>query len=126
MAGGVFEQLVLPPALNRGDRPPLTVEVVTGDRVLFRQAAENLNWFGLQAVHRQSEETPPAKTLINYHQPTIKGSFHWLVAWLFGIPPEDVALKPNADEPYDYQVVLGRDFNPCLPILLPPADYFPD
>lgn len=118
-AQDTFEQLVQPPLLNRGNRPPLTVEVVTDDDVFFRQAAENLNWHGIRAVQKTGQGPPPLKTRISYNQATLKGSFHWLVAWLFGLQPEDVALNKNSDSPYDYQVILGRDFNPCLSSLTP-------
>lgn len=120
-AGETFEQLVQPPLLNRGDRPPLIAEVVTDDSILFRQAAENLNWHGIQAIHQVSQETPPLETQISYHHSTLKGSFHWLVAWLFGLQPEEIALEQGASSPYDYHIVLGRDFNPCLVDELPQA-----
>jgi LCP family protein required for cell wall assembly len=119
-----FEQLVQPPALHRGERPVLTVEVVTGDEVLFRQAAENLAWSGLQAVHRHSDDPPPSRTQISANRVTLKGSQYQLVAWLFGLSPEEVTLSQARDEAYDYRVELGRDFNPCLPELFPPADLF--
>lgn len=118
-AEDTFQQLVQPPILNRGDRPPLTAEIVTDDAILFRQAAENLNWHGIQAIHQVSQNNPPQETQISYHHPTLKGSFHWLVAWLFGLQPEEIVLKPDTGSPYDYHIVLGRDFNPCLPNELP-------
>lgn len=120
-AENIFEQLVNPPVLNRGDRPPLTAVVVTGDSILFRQAAENLNWHGIQAVHQVANDAPPLETQISYHHSTLKGSFHWLVAWLFGLQPEEIALKQDTDNPYDYHIVLGRDFNSCLVDELPEA-----
>ncbi len=123
-AKDTFEQLLQPPILNRGERPPLTVVVVTDDDVHYRLAAENLNWHGMQAVQQAGEGKPPAETQIRYHHSTLKGSFHWLVAWLFGRQPEDVVLSQDTNGPYDYQVVLGRDFNPCLPDPLPPADFY--
>ncbi len=125
---GTFESLVSAPTLNRGQRPPLEVELVTDDPVLFRQAAENLNWHGLETTYRHSEEKVPAKTQITYHGSTLKGSFHWLVAWLFGLDPESVVVgqAPDAgsDQGINYTVVLGRDYSPCLPDFLPPAELF--
>ena len=112
-AEDTFAQLVSPPILNRGDRPPLTVQVVTDDEILFQQTAENLNWHGMKTVHLYREEEPPAETQITLYNSTVKGSFHWLVAGLFGLDPDDVTLSQEMDKPYDYQVVLGRDFNPC-------------
>lgn len=120
-AEDTFQQLVQPPVLNRGDRPPLTAEVVTGDSIKFRQAAENLNWHGIQAVHQVSRNEPPQETQISYHHSTLKGSFHWLVAWLFGLQPEEIVLEEDAGSPYDYRIVLGRDFISCLPNELPEA-----
>jgi hypothetical protein len=121
----VFEQLVRPPDLNRGNRPPLAVSIVTSDYILFRQAAENLQWHGIQAVYQYSEAKPPAETEISYYGPTLKGSFHWLVAWLFGRQPAEVSLVRDDDEPVEYRVVLGRAYNPCLPDPMPPADALP-
>jgi LCP family protein required for cell wall assembly len=135
-AQNTFESLVSTPTLNRGQRPPLEVEVVTDDPILFRQAAENLSWQGLEATYRTSEEKAPAKTQVIYHGPTLKGSFHWLVAWLFGLEPDDVVLSPGPDTgsdtgpdarldtSFDYTVVLGPDYSPCLPDFLPPAEFF--
>jgi hypothetical protein len=120
-AEDTFQQLVQPPILNRGDRPPLTAEIVTDDSILFRQAAENLNWHGIQAIHQVSQDAPPQETQISYHHSTLKGSFHWLIAWLFGLRPEEIALKHETGSPYDYQIVLGRNFNACLPNQLPVA-----
>jgi LCP family protein required for cell wall assembly len=117
-----FEQLVSPPILNRGQRPPLTVEIVTEDTILFRQAAENLNWHGIKAIYQTNEDEPPDETQIIYNHSTLKGSFHWLVVWLFSQQPEDVTLNPNSDELSDYRIVLGRDYNPCRPNSLPPPN----
>lgn len=124
MAQRTFEGLVSAPTLNRGQRPPLEVEVVTDDPVRFRQAAENLNWHGFKSHHRPGEDKAPAKTQIIYHGPTLKGSFHWLVAWLFGLDPEDVVLGQGPDTGPDYTVILGRDYSPCLPDFLPPVELF--
>jgi LCP family protein required for cell wall assembly len=136
VAQSTFESLVSAPSLNRGQRPPLKVEVITDDPVLFRQAAENLSWHGLETTYRYGEEKAPAKTQVIYHGPTLKGSFHWLVAWLFGLDPESVVLDqasdaesdtgPDArsDTDFDYTVILGPDYSPCLPDFLPPAELF--
>jgi hypothetical protein len=136
VAQSTFESLVSAPSLNRGQRPPLKVEVITDDPVLFRQAAENLNWHGLETTYRYGEEKAPAKTQVIYHGPTLKGSFHWLVAWLFGLEPDDVVLGqgletgPDAgsdtgpDAGIDYTIILGPDYSPCLPDFLPPAELF--
>jgi LCP family protein required for cell wall assembly len=121
-AEDTFEQLVSPPILNRGRRPPLTVEVVTDDTILFRQAAENLNWHGITAIHLYDEDKPPTENQITYNRSTLKGSFHWLVAWLFGKRPEDVALSPDNGLQYDYRIVLGQKYNPCLPNSPPSPD----
>lgn len=126
-AQSAFEGLVSAPTLNRGQRPPLEVEVITDNQVLFRQAAENLKWQGLKAIHRPKEDKAPAKTQLIYHGPTLKGSYHWLVAWLFGLEPEDVVLgqgpETGPDAGVDYTVILGRDYSPCLPDFLPPAEF---
>lgn len=118
----VLEKLMQPPALNQASHPAMTVEIVTNDIILFRQAAENLSWHGFVSVLNYREEPSPPGTHISYFGPNFKGSFSWLLAWLFRQDASDVELvsdRGTAD--YDYRVVLGADYNPCLPQLQAPG-----
>jgi LCP family protein required for cell wall assembly len=112
----IFEQLMRPPLLNRAQRAPVTVEVMTADDVLFRLAAENLAYHGFVAVRGQPSEERPAHTEALYFGDNLKGSFDWLLSWVVGVSREEIVLVNDApDYLYDYRVVLGWDYETCRP-----------
>lgn len=116
----VLNALQAPPALGRASRSPLTVEVVVENWIDYRLSAENLQWQGFIPTYRQSwaDQTRPAQTTITYHGPNFKGSYDWLIGWIFHNKPVQLATDPDAI--YDYSVVLGEDFNPCRSPLYTP------
>ncbi|MGB1249162.1 MAG: LCP family protein [Candidatus Promineifilaceae bacterium] len=116
----VLSALQAPPALGRASRSPLTVEVVVENWVDYRLSAENLRWQGFISEYRQSlaDQTRPSQTTITYHGPNLKGSYDWLVSWIFHNRP--VLLSAEADATHDYTIVLGKDFNPCRSPLYAP------
>jgi LCP family protein required for cell wall assembly len=112
----VFELLLQPPALNRATRPPIVVDVVTDNWVWYRQTAENLAWFGFTPTATIVDTMPSDRTQLTYYGDNFKGSFNWLMAWIFNRGTADIALNP-APHPANanYQITLGHDFNPCRP-----------
>ena len=118
-AAPVLSQLMQPPALNRATGPGLVVAVVTDDMVLYRQTADNLAWFGFMPQHEAMHVTSE-HTQITYYGPNRKGSYDWLLSWLFHRETADIALAPDEDSDVDYRVWLGHDTNPCLPYLQSP------
>lgn len=112
----VFELLLQPPALNRATRPPIVVEVITDNWVWYRQTAENLTWFGFTPTPTIVDSPPATWTHITYYGDNFKGSFNWLMAWIFNRGTADITLDPNPHpNNADYTVTLGYDFNPCRP-----------
>lgn len=114
-ASATLTRVMQPPMLNRANRPPLTVEVITDDTIMYRQMAHNLAWYGFVPTWGQSDEPLPAHTRIEYFAPNFKESYDWLLSWLFHQQPEDILLKPETSgETNSYRVTLGADANPCL------------
>jgi LCP family protein required for cell wall assembly len=112
----VFELLLQPPALNRATRPLIVVEVVTDNWVWYRQAAENLAWFGFAPTPTIVDSPPADWTNLTYYGDNFKGSFNWLMGWIFNRGTADIALNANPHPANaDYTVTLGYDFNPCRP-----------
>lgn len=112
----VFQLLLQPPALNRATRPPIVVEVVTDNWVWYRQAAENLSWFGFTPTPTIVESPPADWTQLTYYGDNFKGSFDWLMAWIFNRRTADITLNPNPHPANaNYTITLGYDFNPCRP-----------
>ena len=121
-ASATLARVMQPPVLNRAKRPPLTVEVVTGDETVYRLMAHNLAWHGFVPVWVQPTEPLPAHTRIEYFAPNFKASYDWLLSWLFHQQPADILLRPEtAVESHAYRVTLGTDANPCLPQLEAPS-----
>lgn len=117
----VLARLQQPPILNRSTNPPITVEVVTNDYILYQQTAENLTWHGFVPSYAERGSTPfPDQTFITYFAPNLKGSYSWLLTWLFRQESEQIELASPAASSFNYRVVLGGDYNPCLPQLEAP------
>ncbi len=123
------KRLFVPASLNRGNRAPLFVEVVnhTGDEEMAALAADNLAWYGILPVIAEPDQTdagaiPPNTELIYYGQ-NFKGSYDWLVSWIFDMGEADIELDSETESEYDYQVVLGADFDPCRPLRYSPREF---
>lgn len=117
----VLAQVMQPPALNQGTRPPLTVKIVTGDDVRYRLAAENALTHGFAPVRGRTDGPAPAETQITYFGPNFKGSFNWLLGWVFDVAPEEIVLDGDSrsGDPF-YRVVVGANYDPCRPELEAP------
>ena len=121
-----FRRLLLPPALHRADRAPITVEIINASQYPAQGllAADNLAWYGFEPV---LGETRPAqdKTEMTYFGDNFKGSYDWLFAWVTGMPREAIQLSAE-DSATNYRLVIGDDYNPCRPAFLAPQEALPE
>lgn len=123
LAQPIFAQLMVEPALGQSSRPPLTIDVVAPDSIYYRQVAENLLWFGIASNFTRLDTAMPEQTQVTYYGANFKGSYNWLVAWLFYQEKSAIELitTPNVSE-YNYHVVIGKDYNICQSPLFAPSE----
>lgn len=123
-----FQRLFLPPALNKADRAPIVVEVInaSGNEEMAWLAAENLAWYGFVPVVSKEVMPPEEKTTLTYFGPNFKGSYNWLISWVFHLRNDDIALNDeDTDYEYGYQLILGEDYDPCLNQFFAPQAFLP-
>jgi LCP family protein required for cell wall assembly len=110
-----FRRLLLPPALNRADRAPITVEIINASQYPAQAllAADNLAWYGFVPVIGVARE-PQEKSELTYFGENFKGSYDWLFAWVMGVSQERIQLLDD-EGATNYRVVIGNDYNPCRP-----------
>ncbi len=120
-----FQRLFLPPALNRASRPPITVEVVnrSGNPDLALLAADNLEWYGFEPIITEHDSPAGDPTSIDYFAQNFKGSYDWLLSWIFDQASQEIELVPDIEYEYNYRVILGPDYDPCRPQLFAPEIY---
>ncbi len=134
-----FRALYRPPALSRGGGSTLSVEIIngTGNKELAELAAFHLGQYGFNPTIRGSTVKNIALTELEYHGQNFRGSFDWMITWIFDLKrPGDrgngayrgehaygIELDPDPDAEYDYRLRLGEDFNPCLTELFPPSPF---
>lgn len=125
-----FLRLFRPPALNRGTQQSIYVEVInaSGNPDMTLLAADNLAYHGLVPIISDPAPSTQAQTELRYFRPNFKTAYEWLVSWVFNKRVGEIKMAAVADEslidyPYDYQVVLGEDYNPCRPQLFAPREF---
>lgn len=121
LARETFSRLYTLPDLNGTSRVPLTVEIIngTGNPDMARLAADNLAWYGFAPVIGEASDEVK-KTSVTYYGRNFKGSYHWLVGWIFGLGRGEVTLDKESDSFYRYTVSLGNGYDPCRnPIFAP-------
>lgn len=120
-----FRRLILPPALNRATRAPITVEVINATEYPAQAllAADNLAWYGFVPVIGPPAGAIQDRTEMTYYKDNFKGSFDWLFSWVMGRPLGEILLDTETESVYDYRVVLGQDYNPCRPAFLAPQAF---
>lgn len=120
-----FSRLFLPPALNMSEQSPITVEIInaSGNPDLTALAADNLAWFGFIPVVGETAASTTSRTTLTYYRPNFKGSYDWLISWVFGMRRSAIALGEDATVTTEYRVVLGEDYDPCRPQLYAPQIY---
>ena len=121
-----FRRLLLPPALNRANRAPITVEIINASQYPAQGllAADNLAWYGFVPVMGETRE-PQATSEMTYFGDNFKGSYDWLFAWVMGMPRDNIQLS-GAESATNYRVVIGNDYNPCRPAFLAPQETLPE
>ncbi len=127
MMADTFRRLLLPPALNRADRAPITVEIINASQWPAQGllAADNLAWYGFVPVLGETR-APQENTELTYYGENFKGSYDWLFSWVMGQPKSDIQLV-NETSDYNYRVIIGNDYNPCRPAFdAPQADLPPE
>ena len=117
-----FTRLYLPPSLNRATRPPITVELLnaTGDPVMMALAAENMAWYGFVPIANETAVGVQQNTVINYYADNFKASYDWLLGWVMDERTGAIQLVPQTPYPYNYQVTIGTEYDPCRPALYAP------
>ena len=125
MMRDTFRRLFLPPALNRADRAPITVEIINASQYPAQGllAADNLAWYGFVPVVTETRDPQP-NTELTYFGENFKGSYDWLFSWVMGKRQSDIQLADEASE-YNYRVVIGDDYNPCRPAFEAPQANLP-
>ncbi|GJM42357.1 MAG: hypothetical protein DHS20C20_26390 [Ardenticatenaceae bacterium] len=120
-----FSRLFRVPALNRANRRPITVEIVnaSGNPDMALLAADNLAWYGFIPII--AEDTPQIESLtqMHYYRPNFKDSFDWMITWIFDMYRSEIQLTEDASFEYEYQVILGEDYDPCLNQLYQPQEF---
>jgi LCP family protein required for cell wall assembly len=116
-----LRRLFFPPALDRATRPPIPVEVIniTDNPDLSLLAADNLAWYGFIPTYDVTQPTPQMRedrsTRLTYFGPNFKGSYDWLISWIFGVRRSQIELVSDEPSyPYKYQVIIGDDYDPCV------------
>jgi LCP family protein required for cell wall assembly len=122
-----FQRLFLPPALNKASRAPIVVEVVnaSGNPDMAMLAADNLAWYGFVPIVGDEDMPLQESTMLTYYAPNFKGSYDWMISWIFDLSKGEIILDEETAFDYDYQVVLGEDFDPCLNPFFAPQAFLP-
>ena len=117
-----FVRLYLPPSLNRATRPPITVELLnaSGDPMMMTLTAENMAWYGFVPIINETPVATQTYTTISYYANNFKASYDWLMSWVMDVYQSTIQLVPDTTYPYNYQVVIGEEYDACRPALYAP------
>ncbi len=120
-----FRRLFQPPNLNRANHEPIYVEIInaTNNPDLATLAADNLAWYGFIPIIGEAQPQEGATTLLRYAHPNFKQAYEWLVSWIFHQRISAIELSEENALAYDYQVILGDDYDPCLNQLFAPQQF---
>jgi len=120
-----FSRLFRAPTLNRATRRPITVEIVnaTENPDLAQLAADNLAWYGFIPIIAPDQPQPGSVTQLSYYRPNFKDSYDWLISWIFDLRRAEIELAEDDSFEYEYRVILGEDYDPCLNQLYQPQEF---
>jgi LCP family protein required for cell wall assembly len=120
-----FGRLFRVPALNRANRRPITVEIVnaSGNPEMASLAADNLAWYGFIPVIAEEAPETEVFTQMFYYRPNFKDSFDWMITWIFDMYHSEIQLTEDDTFEYEYRVILGEDYDPCLNQLYQPQEF---
>jgi LCP family protein required for cell wall assembly len=114
--GPLVTEALQPPATGRANQPAFRVEIWdgTGGPGLAEVAAERLRWEGFIVTAINPAGQVYERTRIVDFTTTTKGTPLWLLLRLYNRTAADVTNQPTEGAPFDFQVLLGADYNPCL------------
>ncbi|GJM40427.1 MAG: hypothetical protein DHS20C20_07090 [Ardenticatenaceae bacterium] len=120
-----FSRLFRVPALNRANRRPITVEIInaTGNPDMAQLAADNLAWYGFVPIIGDGAPETEQLTQMQYYRPNFKDSFDWMISWIFGMYRSQIQLTEDDNFEYEYKIILGEDYDPCLNQLYQPQEF---
>jgi polyisoprenyl-teichoic acid--peptidoglycan teichoic acid transferase len=77
-------------------------------------AASQLRWKGLKVVGVSvADRNDYAKTGVVDYGTSTKPANLTRLCGVLGLKPESVSKEPNPSSPVDFQVIIGRDYDPC-------------
>ena len=120
-----FSRLFVAPSIKRAGRRPITVEIInaSGNPEMAQLAADNLAWYGfVPTITETLPETQPTTELL-YYRPNFRESYDWLISWIFDMYRSQIQLAEDDTVEYEYQVILGEDYDPCLNQLFQPQEF---
>jgi LCP family protein required for cell wall assembly len=87
-------RLFQPPALSRANRAAITVEIInaTDNPDLALLAADNLAMHGFVPILSPDNVQENAQTQISYYGANFKGSYDWLLSWIFNAYRSSIEL----------------------------------
>lgn len=115
--GPLVAEALQPPAAGRANQPPFRVELWdgTGRAGLAQVAAERLRWEGFQVISvTPASEVFPHTQIVDFTT-TDKGSPLWILTRLYRQTNGDVRRQPTEGSPADFRILLGADYDPCVP-----------
>ncbi|MBK9050450.1 MAG: hypothetical protein IPL78_05870 [Chloroflexi bacterium] len=83
-----------------------------------------MNWYGIASTFTRLTTAMPEQTQVTYYGTNLKGSYDWLMAWLFYRQTEEITLAaPPETSTQNYHVVIGKDYSICQsPLFAPTSD----
>lgn len=94
--------------------PSILVKNGTANSNWDRVASERLSWEGFNAVFGgNADQTEFANTLLIDYTGDDKNSLSGPIARVLNIRPENIRVEPNPGRQFDYEVILGADYNSC-------------
>lgn len=118
----VLEDFYTPPSPNQIDTRSATIQVLNGttNPDLDKVAAEVLLDAGFAAfAGGNADQQDSATTVITDLTGQTKGSSTQAIANLLNVSSRSVVNQPDANRAYDFQIVVGADFNACPDGVLP-------
>jgi hypothetical protein len=120
-----FSRLFVTPAIKRAGRRPITVEIInaSGNPDMALLAADNLAWYGFVPTVTETLPETQSTTELLYYRPNFRESYDWLISWIFSMYRSQIELAEDDTVEYEYQVILGEDYDPCLNQLYQPQEF---
>lgn len=119
----LMQDLYLPPPKNQLTLagPSIAVYNASGTADWDIVAAQRLRWDGYNAIAlgQLGQEKPYPSSQLTDHVVTAKGSLTGRILRALNMTEEQVILDARADRSYDYEVILGRDYESCTYAVLP-------